>query len=133
MAQESHKSELIAQLAEARHGISASVRGLRRDVDVARRLEAVFQQHRLACLGGASLLGFLLTRLPARPKKVIAARKGRKAGTEEKVVKAGLLVTGLKIAFDLARPVLTKWLTRRAVAYAGERWGYLARPPGERG
>ena len=123
MAQESRKSELIAELARARHGVSANVRGLRRDFDVGQRLETAYRQHSIAWLTGASLLGFVLARVSARRGKVVERPKGRKPAAEEKVVRAGILVTVLKIAFDIARPALTKWVRRRVAAYADQRFG----------
>ena len=121
MAQESRKSQLIAELARARHGVSANVHGLRRDV--VHRLGAAYRRHSIAWISGAGLLGFVLARFPARTKKAALSPRGRKPGAEGKVVKAGLLITVLKIAFDLTRPVLTKWLTRRVVSYAADRFG----------
>ena len=123
MAQESRKSELIAQLALARGEASASVRGLSRDLNVVHRAGASFQKHRLFWLGGAGVLGLLLSQVAARPKKVVVNRRAPKSGNEEKVVKAGLLITLLKIAFDLARPVLTKWVARKVSDYASARFG----------
>ena len=122
MAQDARKSELIAELAQARHGLSANVRGLRRDLDVVQRLETAYRRHSLVWLAGASALGFVLARLPARRTKATAKSKTRKPAAQENVVKAGLLVTVLKIAFDLARPILTKWVTHRVAAYAGQRF-----------
>ena len=87
------------------------------------RIETAFRRHRIVWLGGAALLGLLVARLPARRRKVIMHPKSRMAGAEEKVVKAGLLVTALKIAFDLSRPLLTKWLTKKVSAYAEQRFG----------
>jgi hypothetical protein len=123
MAQESRKSELIAQLALARSDAASNVAHLRRDLDFGRRLKASFQQHQLAWLAGCGALGFVITRLGARRQKVIVERPSRKAGAEKKVVEAGVFVTLLKFAFDLARPVLTRWLTRQVTAYAAQRFG----------
>ncbi len=123
MAQDSRKSELIGELARARRDISGNARGLRRDLDIASRIKATFQRHAIAWLSGAGLLAFILARLPARRGKVPMKLGGRKSATEEKVVKAGILVTVLKIAFDLARPFLTKWVARRVATYADQRFG----------
>jgi hypothetical protein len=122
MAQDPRKSELIAELARARSEITRSSGGLRRELSVKRRLASAFRRHSMAWLAGAGLLGALLTRLPGRSKKVVVTPFSRKAGTEEKVMKAGLLITVLKIVFDLVRPALTKWLTRRVVTYAEQRF-----------
>ncbi len=128
MAQDPRKSELVATLAEARRGISSNVRGLGDDLNVVRRIETAFQRHRIVWLAGAGLLGFLVARLPAGRKKVVVVRRGPQTDAGEKVIKAGLLVTTLKIAFNLARPALTKWVASRVAAYADERFGHDGRP-----
>jgi hypothetical protein len=123
MAQDARKSELIAELARSREALTANVRGLGNDLNLVRRIETAFQRHRFAWLGGATLLGVIIAKLPARTKKVVVDRQGRKQSTEEKAVKAGLLITVLKIAFDIARPALTKWVAQRVAAYADDRFG----------
>lgn len=122
MAQESRKPELIAELVRARHGIAANLRGLQLGLDVGHRLETTYRRHSFAWLGGASLLGFVFAKITRPRRKVIVQPRGRKSAAEGKVVQAGLFVTALKIAFDLTRPVLTKWLTRKVITYAGEKF-----------
>lgn len=127
MAQESRKSELIATLAAARRELSVSMRGVGNDLNVVRHVETSFQRHRLAWFAGAGGLGFLLTRLRAGRPKVAVPRITRKDDTKKEVVKAGLLVTVVKLVFDLVRPALTKWLTRRVATYAAQRFGGASR------
>jgi hypothetical protein len=129
MAQEPRKSELIAELALARRSISANVAGLRRDLDFVTRTKRSIRRNQFAWLGGSGLVGYVIAKLPARTKtrKVLVDAQGKKAGAERTAVKAGLLVTLLKIAFDMARPVLTKWVTRRIADYAEQRFGHGAR------
>lgn len=130
MAQDPRKSELIAALAEARSGISKNVRGLGDDLNGVHRIEASFRRHRIVWLASASAFGFLVARMPAGRKKGVVVRKEPRGAGKAKVAKAGLMLTTLKIAFDLARPALTKWLTRRVAAYADERFGRNARSVG---
>ncbi len=122
MAQDSRKSELIAELARSRDALAAGVRGVGRSLDVTQRAADAFARNRFAWLTGASLLGFALAKLPARTRKVVIDRKGRPAQTGETAVKAGLLITVLKLGFDLVRPALAKWLTQRVTLYAQERF-----------
>jgi hypothetical protein len=123
MAQELRKSELIAEIARARQSLTDSVRGVSCGLDFVHRAEHSIAQNKLAWISGASLVGFILAKLPARTKKVVVDRKGRPASsTGETAVKAGLLVTALKFAFDLARPALTRWLTQRVTEYAQQRF-----------
>ena len=115
MADESRKAELIADLARARGELTAHTRAVRRDLDVATRMKSSFRRHHLVWLAGAGLLGLLLTRRPRR--KQAAPRPWRKPAPEAKAVKAGLLLTAMKLAFDILRPVLTKWLANQVTAY----------------
>jgi predicted DCC family thiol-disulfide oxidoreductase YuxK len=122
MAQDSRKSELIAELARSRDALSTAVRGVGRSLDLTHRVADAFARNRFAWITGASLLGFALAKLPARTRKVVIDRKGRPAQAGDTAVKAGLLITVLKLVFDLVRPALAKWLTQRVTSYAQERF-----------
>ena len=124
MAQDTRKSELIAELALARRSISANAHMLGRDLNFVSRAKRSVRRNQFAWLTGSGLFGYVLAKLPARTKKVIVDTKGRKPqSTEKSVVKAGLLVTVLKLALDVARPALTKWVTRQVADYANQRFG----------
>jgi hypothetical protein len=115
------KFGLIADLARARREIGQNVQGLSHDVEVKRRLKTAFREHRAGWLAGGGLLGFLLAELPARGKKVVVHRIGRKPDKEGTVLKAGIFMTIVKLAFDVIRPALTTWVTRWVAGYAGRR------------
>lgn len=128
MAQESRKSELINELALSRETIATSFHGLRRDLNVKRRMERSISQNKLAWAGGASAVGFALAKLTGRRKAPSGKGTVRRAkDSDKKVVEAGLLITALKIAFDLLRPALTKWLTRWVTEYAAQRFASKSR------
>ena len=116
MAEEQRKAELTAELARARRRITADFGALRRDLDFPARAKRAVFRHPRAWVGGASLVGLLLARLPSRKKAAPVSRKN----TEAQIVgagKAGLLLGALKIAFDLSRPVITKWASQRVADY----------------
>ena len=120
MAEEQRKAELTAELARARRRIGANLGALRRDLDFPARAKSAVLKHPAAWVGGATLLGVLLARLPARRKKTAA----RHSGAAEKIAtveKTGLLLGALKITFDLARPALAKWASRRVADYMDSR------------
>lgn len=116
MADEPRKSRLSAELARARGELTKHARGVRREIDVAARVKSSFQRHGLVWLGGAAVLGLLVTVLPRRKKSM--PRPWRKPAPEVKAVKAGLIVTALKIGFDIARPALIKWIATAVSDYA---------------
>ena len=116
MAEDQRKAELTAELARARSRIGANLGALRHDLDFPARVKALVLKHPAAWIGGATLLGVLLARRPARRKKSVAGR----GGAEAKIAgagKTGLLLGALKLAFDLARPALAKWAGRRVADY----------------
>ena len=116
MAEDERKSELTAELAHARRRMGANLGALRRDLDFPARAKSAVMKHPAAWIGGATLLGILLSKLPARTKKSAVQRDG----VEAKMVsagKTGLLLGALKIAFDLSRPALAKWAGQRVSAY----------------
>lgn len=130
MAQDSRKSELIAELAHARHRVTEASRGVKREANFSRRLTASIMKKPAYWVGGAGLLGWIFARLPARTKKVVVDPQGKKVKAQKEVVKAGLFVTVLKLVFDLVRPALTKWVTQRATEYAQQ---YVNQRGGMRG
>jgi hypothetical protein len=116
MAEDQRKAELTAELAQARRRISRDLGELRYALDFPQRAKDAVKRNPFAWVGGATLFGILLSKLPARRKKVLVTPKGEKVKASG-AAQAGLLVTALKIAFDLSRPVLMKWATQRVAEY----------------
>ncbi len=124
MAEDERKAELIAQLAHSRTQITGTAQVLGRDLDFAARARRAFKTHPAIWVGGAVLIGLFIARLPLGRKKAPPSTFRKKSEpTVEKVEKAGLLLGALKIAFDIARPALMGWATRRVADYfeAGNR------------
>jgi len=118
MAQDDDKAELIAQLAQARATMSGNAVALRHDLDFPTRAKNAFKRSPIPWLGGAALLGLIVARLPRRTKKVApVSAKSKREPVVEEAGKAGLVLGALKIAFDLARPALIKWATKRFSDY----------------
>jgi len=112
MAQDERKAELTATLAGARTQISECVDVLGRDLDFRTRARRAFARHPAVWIGVALVLGLFVSRLPFRRKKAAPTRKAAEP-TIEKAGIAGLALGALKVAFNLARPALTAWATRR--------------------
>jgi hypothetical protein len=122
MADDPRKSELIAELEQYRHQVAANVHGLRTRRERKEPSPQRLRRYRPWALGGAGLIGLLLAKLPPRRgTKVIV--KGRKDATEKKVVRGSLILMAAKIALDLFRPMLTRWVTQRVLGYAATRVG----------
>ena len=118
MAHDARKTELIATLDRARSRLAVNVHALRDDLHPLTGVRRSFQRHGLAWLGGATLFGLLLSKLPARTKNVVVDRRGAKLREKPGAATAGLFVAALKIAFDLAKPWIGGWLSRRAADLA---------------
>jgi hypothetical protein len=126
MAQDHDKAELIAELQRSRAAASANVQLLRRDLDFSTRAKKAFKKSPLPWLGGAAVLGLIVARIPRQKKKVVTVYPKKEEPAIEKAGKAGLVLGALKIAFDVARPAILKWVTQRVSDYAG---GVHARKP----
>ncbi len=126
MADDARKTQLIEELARHRAALTVHTHTLRRDLDFGARFQASFRKYHLVWISGAALLGLLLTWSPRRKKKVIVP-SWKKPAPEVKAVQAGLLITVLKIGFDLIRPALTKWVTSQVTVYAADRFSGRSR------
>ncbi len=119
MAENQRKAELTADLARARARIGASASALRHDLDFPARAKSAVLKNPAGWIGGAAILGALLATLPGRRRKAVVSRKTE--ATIASAGKAGLLLGTLKIAFDLSRPMLAKWASRRFADYMDSR------------
>lgn len=130
MAQDHDKAELIAELARSRAATSANVQLLRRDLDFPTRAKKAFKKSPLPWLGGAAVAGLIIARIPRRTKKVVTVFPKKEEPVAAKAGKAGLVLGALKIAFDVARPAILKWVTQRLADYAGGAAGRGHKPQG---
>lgn len=115
MSSDKRKAELIASLERARTGMSSSWVGVRREGNVGKKLRESVRGHTSMWVAGAAVFGWILSRLPARKKKVYIDSQGdrqiRKRGRGIGMALLSMLVTLLKPA---------------ATAYATKKVGDLA-------
>jgi hypothetical protein len=116
------KAALIAEIEAARakiagtgNSLKAAGESVRRTFDIPARAKESFSEHRPAWLGGAALVGLLLSKLPARSKTVFvesATGAAMAAGG-----KLGALWGVVKFAGGLAKPFLgdmaAKWVASK--------------------
>jgi hypothetical protein len=112
------KAELIAQLDRARAQFARNLDGLRRDADLGSHLKHSFTTHKAAWLGSAGIAGWVLSRLPARKKKVIV-HKGDGQKIKE-IAEVGLLITILKTLFTLFRPLIVGFASKKIADFAAK-------------
>jgi len=123
MAEPQVKVELAADLERARARLGRNLEALRHDLDVPTRLQRSFQDHKSAYVGGAAFLGMVLSKLPARSKKVYVERKGEKGSREavKDVEKAGIWLVLLQFLFKTLRPAITSLVAKQVTAYVKSR------------
>jgi hypothetical protein len=124
MAQrDDRKAKLTAELAQARSAITHRRVAVGEALDFKSRVRKSVGRNAVAWIGGAAVVGFLLSRLPARKTKVKVGTDGE--GDVAAVAKTGLLMTVFKLAFDAFRPALLKVAMSQLQPFlekAMERW-----------
>ena len=115
MADQILKDSLVAELDRSRSQFSRETAHLKDDLAFGRKLRHGVARKPAIWIGGAVLLGLLLSRLPARQKKTV---KFKTNGAGEEAAQAGLaavvLMPTLKFLFSAMQPALTAWVSRQA-------------------
>jgi hypothetical protein len=88
-------------------------------MDIGSHLKESFRGNKAAYIGGATFLGLILSKLPARRKKVYVEKKGSRA--IEEVEKAGIWLVAAQFLFKLAKPAVTSFISRQLTDYLKNR------------
>jgi hypothetical protein len=107
------KQALIRELEDARAMAGANRRGLSRDLQVGDKVKASLTRNRGVWLSAAMLFGLIISRLPPKKKVVIEPRGSKSQRELKQVGKAGIGVVVMKMIFDLARPFIMSWITKK--------------------
>lgn len=110
------KSQLAAELSQARAAMHHASGGVREGANVSKRFKQSVSGHKIAWLAGAALLGLILARRPKRPKKVYF-KDNRDSIPTESVAKVGLAAALTKLALDIARPIALRLIMERATPW----------------
>lgn len=122
----SERLKLLSERAAAsRQALAQAGHSLQASAHIGRRVQTSIRGNLTAWLGSAALVGWVLSKLPARKKKVYVHSAG---GTAE-AAKGGLFVAGLGLVFQLVRPLLQKMLVEQVGAYAEKRFAHRVRQP----
>lgn len=115
MAQsENEKKRIIEQLAKIRVELSNHAANVREDLNVNRRISESIRKHPWSWLSIAAILGWLLSRLPARKKKIYihtsptSSKPPKKRGDI-----SGLALHAWKVTWLITKPLLTAYLTKK--------------------
>lgn len=109
---EERKAELIAALAQSRARMNRSSGHVKEGLDLPNRVRHAISKHLPWWIGGAVLLGVVVTKLPRRSRAVVAPRNQKSVDTAS-VAKGGMALAAVKLAFDMTRPILMRIAMQR--------------------
>ncbi len=107
---QNEKERITAKLAGVRTALSDQSLLVRRNLDVGRQMSDSMRRHSWAWMSIAAIFGWLLSRLPARKKKIYIH-----AADSQKVKSRGIGLSGhiWKGTWSIVKPVITAYLTTR--------------------
>jgi hypothetical protein len=115
------RKRIAAELARMRVELSDQSLLVRRDLDVGRRMSESLRKHSWGWMSVAAIFGWLLSRLPARKKKIyVAANSDKKVSYRE-----GFIVQVWKGIWSIAKPIVVAYVTKQIAEKAkipGAKW-----------
>ena len=116
------RERIAAELARMRVQLSEQSLLLRRDLDVGRRMSDSLRKHSWGWMSVAAIFGWLLSRLPARKKKIYVqtANSEKRASHHE-----GFLFQVWKGVWSIAKPLVVAYVTKKIAEKAkipGTKW-----------
>jgi hypothetical protein len=109
------KQRIVLELSRTRGQLAEQSLLVRRNLDVSQHLANSVREHSWAWMSVAAIFGWILSRLPARKKKVYIestiSQKQKRGGGFLKLVWNG--------AWSIAKPLLTAYLTKKIAKKAG--------------
>lgn len=105
----------------ARARLARNFDALRHDLDVGAHLKQSFHQNKAAYIGGATVFGLLLSKLPTRKKKIYVDRKSKDGIKQAEA--AGVWLILLQFVFKTLRPLLTSFVTKQVTEFVRSRAG----------
>jgi hypothetical protein len=110
--------ELTAEIAYSRERVRRDLRGLEYELDFPAKFRRSFRKQTGSWMTAAAAVGALVALAPMRKKKIyVDAKNSRKA--KKKLVETGFALAVLKIAANLARPVIVDFIKNRLTDFGG--------------
>jgi hypothetical protein len=104
--------ELTEEIAQSRERVRRDLRGLQYELDFPAKFRKSFRQQTGSWIAAAAAVGVLVALAPMRKKKIyVDAKNSGKA--KKKLVETGFALAVLKIAANMARPVIVEFLKNR--------------------
>jgi hypothetical protein len=111
--------ELKAEITQSRERVSRDLRGLEYELDFPAKFRRSFRKQTGSWMTAAAAVGVLVALAPMRKKKIyVDAKNSGKA--KKKLVETGFALAVLKLAANLARPMIVGFIKNRLTDF-GER------------
>jgi len=118
MAEKSESiDELTAEIARSRERLGRDLRGLRYELDFPAKFRRSFRQQTLSWISAAAAVGALIALAPMRKKKIYVDAS-RRTG-DKKLMATGLGLAAMKLAANVARPVVVEFVKNRLFTSEG--------------
>ena len=113
MAEKSESiSDLKVEIAGSRKNLARELAGLRYELDFPGKFRRSFRKQTGSWLSAAAAVGALIALAPMRRKKVYVDAGSRRK-TDKKLLETGLGLAAMKLATNLARPVIMEFVKNR--------------------
>jgi hypothetical protein len=111
-------NELKGEIAGSRERVARELQGLRYELDFPAKFRRSFRKQTGSWITAAAAVGAVIALAPMRRKKVYVDAKNPRR-SDKKLMQTGLAMAALKLAGNLARPVIMEFVKNRFF-YSGE-------------
>src|ERR1700745_2207103 len=112
--------ELKVEIGQSRERVARDLRGLKYELDFPAKFRRSFRKQTVSWLTAAGAVGALIALAPMRKKKIyVDAKSGRRA--KKRLAQTGFALAAVKIAANLARPVIVEFVKNRLTDFGGQR------------
>ena len=123
MAKEPGKERSLAEIKQrierSRYDLGRDVSGLCYELDIPLKIKKSFQRNTVLWVAGAVIVGLMFTAGPRRKKKIYVDAKGKKKKAKETIVEAGLLLTTVKFAASVLKPLIVNYAMQKMKGASG--------------
>src|SRR5206468_3034078 len=111
-------NEIKTEIAGSPERLARELQGLRYELDFPAKFRRSFRKQTGSWIGAAAAVGTVIALAPMRKKKVYVDARSRRKG-DKKLMRTGLAMAAIKLAGNLARPVIMEFVKDRFF-YSGE-------------
>jgi hypothetical protein len=104
--------EIKQRIERSRYELGRDLTGLRYELDIPLKIKKSFQRQTALWIAGAVVLGLIFTARSGRKKKIYINAKGKRKGNEV-LVETGLLLTAVKFATSVLKPVIVSYVMQK--------------------